>query len=344
MIVVMRQDATRAQVASIEARLRELGFGVQTIIGEKRIVIGATGDKRDIVLGMVNAWEGVERAVPILQPYKFASMEYKQTPSVVRVGGVSIGDGGLVVAAGPCAVEDESQLIEVAHSVKASGADILRGGAYKPRTSPYAFQGHREEGLAMLRRASEATGLLVVTEVIEPKDVDLVAQYADILQIGARNMQNYSLLKEAGRSGRPILLKRGLASTIEEWLMAAEYILTEGNPDVILCERGIRTYETATRNTLDLSAVPVLKSLTHLPVFVDPSHGTGKRHLVAPMAKAAIAAGADGLIVEVHINPAEALSDGPQSLEPSEFRRLMAQLRVLHEVVSKLEDQDNSLS
>jgi 3-deoxy-7-phosphoheptulonate synthase len=337
MIVVMKPDATKSQIAAAEQKLQQLGFGFQTIVGEQRVVIGATGDKREKVMSLALEWDGVEKVVPILQPYKLASRELRAEPSVIRVKDVAIGNGALVVAAGPCAVETDEQMHQTAAAVKAAGGQILRGGAYKPRTSPYAFQGYGIAGLKMIRSAADSAGLLVITEVVEPNDVETVAEYTDIIQIGARNMQNYSLLKKVGKLHQPVMLKRGLASTIEEWLMAAEYILSEGNSDVILCERGIRTYETTTRNTLDLSAVPVLKSLTHLPIFVDPSHGTGKRHLVPAMAKAAVAAGADGLIIEVHPNPAEALSDGPQSLEPESFAQLMRQLSYLHQAVHHME-------
>lgn len=339
MIIVMKSHATVQQVELAKARLIKMGFGVHTIEGEQRTVIGATGDKRTATLSLIEEMEGVERVVPILQPYKLASREYRPTPSTITVGNVTIGGGTLVVAAGPCAVETQEQMMEVARCVKAAGAQILRGGAYKPRTSPYAFQGHKELGLEMLRQAADSVGMPIITEVVEPGDVEVVATYSDILQIGARNMQNFSLLREAGRTRRAVMLKRGLAATVDEWLMAAEYILSEGNENVILCERGIRTYETATRNTLDLSAIPLLKSLTHLPVFADPSHGTGKRILVPAMSRAALAAGADGLIIEVHPNPAEALSDGPQSLEPPQFAKLMAELRRVHSLMAELELQ-----
>ncbi|MGI6543236.1 MAG: 3-deoxy-7-phosphoheptulonate synthase [Limnochordia bacterium] len=337
MIVVMKPDATQSQIAATEQKLKQLGFGYQTIVGEQRVVIGATGDQRDKVMSLALEWDGVEKVVPILQPYKLASREFRPESSVIKVKDVAIGNGELVVAAGPCAVETDEQMRKTAAAVKAAGGQILRGGAYKPRTSPYSFQGYGVAGLKMIKHAADDAGLLVITEVVEPNDVETVAEYTDIVQIGARNMQNYSLLKKVGKLHQPVMLKRGLASTIEEWLMAAEYILSEGNSDVILCERGIRTYETTTRNTLDLSAVPVLKALTHLPVFVDPSHGTGKRHLVPAMAKAAVAVGADGLLIEIHPNPAEALSDGPQSLELESFAMLMRQLGYLHRAVYEME-------
>jgi 3-deoxy-7-phosphoheptulonate synthase len=265
--------------------------------------------------------------MPVQQPFKLASRETKSQPSEIPVNGISIGGKQLVVMAGPCSVESQSQMIEVAEAVKAAGATILRGGAYKPRTSPYAFQGLKEQGLKYLAEARKRTGLPVVTEVLETESVELVAEYADILQIGARNVQNFSLLKRVAESGKPVLLKRGMSTSIQEWLLSAEYILSGGNPRVILCERGIRTFETATRFTLDLNAVPVVKKLSHLPVIVDPSHGTGHWDLVAPMAKGAIACGADGLIIEVHPRPEEALSDGPQSLKPAKFAQLMQELR-----------------
>src|SRR5690606_15445805 len=273
------------------------------------------------------AMDGVERCVRIVQPYKLASRQFRPEPTGVEVGGRRIGGSELTVIAGPCAVESEEQIVTAARMVKEAGATMLRGGAFKPRTSPYSFQGLAEEGLRLLAVARAETGLPVVTEVMDTEDVELVAEYADMLQIGARNMQNFPLLKEAGRSGKPVLLKRGLSATIEEWLMAAEYIISAGNPNVVLCERGIRTFETATRNTLDLNAVPVVKELSHLPIIVDPSHGTGKWRYVTPMARAAVAAGADGLMVEVPPDPENAVSDGQQSLKPEKFRELMREVR-----------------
>ena len=272
---------------------------------------------------------GVERVVPIMQPYKLASKELVEAPTTVEVAGRTIGGKKLAIIAGPCAVESCSQLLETAHAVAEAGATFLRGGAYKPRTSPYSFQGMEEEGLKILARAREEVGLPVVTEVINPADVPLVAKYVDILQIGARNMQNFTLLREVGRSGKPVILKRGLAATVEEWLMAAEYILSEGNYNVILCERGIRTYETQTRNTLDVSAIPLIKQPSHLPILSDPSHASGRWRLVEPLARASVAAGADGLMLEVHPNPSEALSDGPQSLRPEKFASLVENLKEL---------------
>ncbi len=335
MIVVMRKGASEEDVQRITERLREFGFAVHLSRGVERTVIGAIGDKKPERVQQIEAMDGVEKIVHILQPYKLAGREFRPEPSVVSVGPVRVGGDTLTVIAGPCAVENEEQILSVAAAVKEAGAQMLRGGAFKPRTSPYSFQGLAEEGLRLLALAREQTGLPVVTEVMDPQHVELVAAYADVLQIGARNMQNFSLLKEVGRAGKPVLLKRGLAATVEEWLMAAEYIISAGNPNVILCERGIRTFETATRNTLDLNAVPVVKSWSHLPIIVDPSHGTGKWPYVTPMARAAIAAGADGLIVEVHPRPEEAVSDGPQSLKPDKFRELMREVSAIAAVLGR---------
>jgi len=334
-IVVMRKGASEEDVQRITERLREFGFAVHLSRGVERTVIGAIGDKKPERVQQIEAMDGVEKIVHILQPYKLAGREFRPEPSVVSVGPVRVGGDTLTVIAGPCAVENEEQILSVAAAVKEAGAQMLRGGAFKPRTSPYSFQGLAEEGLRLLALAREQTGLPVVTEVMDPQHVELVAAYADVLQIGARNMQNFSLLKEVGRAGKPVLLKRGLAATVEEWLMAAEYIISAGNPNVILCERGIRTFETATRNTLDLNAVPVVKSWSHLPIIVDPSHGTGKWPYVTPMARAAIAAGADGLIVEVHPRPEEAVSDGPQSLKPDKFRELMREVSAIAAVLGR---------
>jgi len=335
MIVVMRKGASDDDIQRIMERLRELGFAVHLSRGVERTVIGAIGDKKPERVQQIEAMEGVEKVVHILQPYKLAGREFHPEPSVVSVGPVQVGADTLTVIAGPCAVESEEQILTVAEAVKAAGAAMLRGGAFKPRTSPYSFQGLAEEGLKLLALARERTGLPVVTEVMNPQDVELVASYADVLQIGARNMQNFPLLREVGRTNKPVLLKRGLAATIEEWLMAAEYIMSAGNHNVILCERGIRTFETATRNTLDLNAVPVVKHLSHLPIIVDPSHGTGKWPYVIPMARAAVAAGADGLIVEVHPRPEEAVSDGQQSLKPEKFRELMREVSAIAAVLGR---------
>jgi len=328
MIIVMKSGVTEADVEEVCRRVVELGYQPHTIHGEIKTVIAAVGEERGQAdLRILEALETVEAVMPVQQPFKLASRETKSQPSEIPVNGISIGGKQLVVMAGPCSVESQSQMIEVAEAVKAAGATILRGGAYKPRTSPYAFQGLKEQGLKYLAEARKRTGLPVVTEVLETESVELVAEYADILQIGARNVQNFSLLKRVAEAGKPVLLKRGMSTSIQEWLLSAEYILSGGNPRVILCERGIRTFETATRFTLDLNAVPVVKKLSHLPVIVDPSHGTGHWDLVAPMAKGAIACGADGLIIEVHPRPEEALSDGPQSLKPAKFAQLMQELR-----------------
>lgn len=327
MIVVMNANASKAQVNSVLERLETLGFSIHLSEGVERTIIGAIGDKTRLNEIALEAMAGVEKVVPILQPYKLVSRTFKDANSVVKCGGdLEIGGPKLHVMAGPCAVESMEQLLESARAVKAAGATMLRGGAFKPRTSPYAFQGLEEEGLKMLAEARRQTGLKIVTEVVDPRNVELVAQYADVLQIGARNMQNFFLLKEVSQLDKPVLLKRGPSATVEEWLMAAEYVMAGGNYNVILCERGIRTFETYLRNTLDLSAVPVAKELSHLPVIVDPSHATGRWQYVKPMAVAAIAAGADGLIIEVHPNPAMALCDGQQSLTPENFGSLMGEL------------------
>ncbi len=333
MIIVMKAGAAKKDKDEVLKRIKELGYKPHVIHGTTRDVIGAIGDERGkLVLQSLEGLHGVESVVPILQPYKLASTEVKKEASQVRVGAnVVIGGSRVVVMAGPCSVESEAQIIQSAELVKAAGATMLRGGAFKPRTSPYSFQGLEEEGLKYLAKARDLTGLPFVTEVINPETVDLVAEYSDMLQIGARNSQNFALLKKVGQCGKPILLKRGMAMTIQEFLMSAEYIMSEGNQGVVLCERGIRTFETATRNTLDLSAIPVLKGKTHLPVVIDPSHGTGNHHYVAPMCYAAIAAGADGLIVEVHPDPEHASSDGPQSLKPKKFAAMMEKLRLFAE-------------
>src|SRR5208337_2649757 len=293
------------------------------------------GDEAVLQSMPLEAIPGVEKVLPILKPFKLASWEFRREKTIITVRGQEIGGKRIAVMAGPCAVENKTLLIEIAKEVKSSGANFLRGGAFKPRTSPYAFQGLEEEGLKYLAEARERVGLPIVTEVMDPRDIAMIARYADVLQIGARNMQNFRLLKEVGLCKKPVLLKRGISATIKEWLMSAEYIMSGGNHEVILCERGIRTYETATRNTLDLSAVPVLKQMTHLPVIVDPSHAVGKWDLVAPMAKAAIAAGADALMIEVHTNPEEAFSDGEQSLRPDFFAKLMQELKAVAQAVGR---------
>ena len=324
----MRPHATREEIEHVCNRICEFGYKVHSIEGEERVVIGAVG-VGDVTacLESLEAAPGVESAVRISAPYKFVSKEFKKDRSRIRVDGAEVGGDEFVVMAGPCSVESEQQILETAEAVAAAGAKILRGGAFKPRTSPYDFQGLELEGLKLLAKAREATGLSVVTEVMSDKDVGLVAEYADVMQVGARNMQNFSLLKELGKCGRPVLLKRGMSSTIKELLMSAEYITAHGNPNIMLCERGIRTFETATRNTCDLAAVPVLNELTHLPAIVDPSHATGKRTLVPAVSRAAVAIGADGLIVEVHPCPEKAYSDGAQSLGLPEFRSMMRGLQ-----------------
>jgi 3-deoxy-7-phosphoheptulonate synthase len=328
MIIAMKSDATEEQIAEVCESIKRYGYSPHIIRGEQRVVIGAVGhgDNKDH-LHTLRAVEGVENVVPILQPYKIVSRELKQQKTTIRVGDLEIGGPEFIVMAGPCSVETHDQLMETAEGVKRAGAQILRGGAFKPRTSPYDFQGLEVEGLKLLAEARQRTGLKVVTETVTAEDVELVAEYADILQVGARNMQNFALLKKLGRAGRPVLLKRGMSSTIKELLLSAEYIASHGNDQVILCERGIRTFETATRNTLDLAAVPLLNELSHLPVVVDPSHATGKRSLVLPASKAAVAIGADGLIIEVHPRPQEAWSDGPQSITPPDFAKIMDELR-----------------
>jgi 3-deoxy-7-phosphoheptulonate synthase len=327
MIIVMKGSAQEEEIQGAIRTVEELGYQTHVIRGTQRTVIAAVGDERGKArLQSMEALPGVESVVPILQPFKLASREVKPTRSIVKVRDVEIGGDRLPIVAGPCSVESEDQILETAKAVKEAGASILRGGAFKPRTSPYAFQGLGEEGLRLLAAAREETGLAIVTEVMKPEDVDLIAEYADMLQVGARNMQNFALLKRVGEARKPVLLKRGISSTIQEFLMAAEYILSEGNYDVVLCERGIRTFETATRFTLDLNAVPVIKKMCHLPVMVDPSHGTGHWEYVTAMAKAGIACGADSLMIEVHVRPEIAFSDGIQSLKPALFRQLMQEI------------------
>ena len=334
MVIVMSPQAGPVELGQVQERLQELGFGLHVSKGVERTIIGAIGEKTPELIHAIEALAGVEKVVPILKPFKLASKEFS-AHTEVKVGHVTFGGEQIVVVAGPCAVEDEEQLLTTARRIKEAGAQILRGGAYKPRTSPYSFQGLEEEGLKLLQAAGAETGLPVVTEVVNPKDVELVAKYADMFQIGARNMQNFTLLREVGQSKKPVILKRGLAATVEEWLMAAEYIMKEGNYQVVLCERGIRTFETATRNTMDLSAIPLIKELSHLPVIADPSHATGRKSLILPMSKAAVAAGADGLMVEVHPRPEQALSDGPQSLNLNEFGALLDGVQPLIKVMGE---------
>jgi 3-deoxy-7-phosphoheptulonate synthase len=335
MIVVMQKGATRDQVDHMAQRVEELGLKSHVIIGAERTVIAAIGEKRDYMRDALESGPGVERVVPILAPFKVASREVKPEPTQVVAGSLRVGAGTIGVIAGPCSVENEAQIIETAHRVKAAGATALRGGAFKPRTSPYSFQGLKEKGLEMLSRAREETGLAIVTEVMAPEDVPLVAQHTDVLQVGARNMQNYRLLEVVGQSKCAVLLKRGPAATIEELLLAAEYILDGGNKNVMLCERGIRTFEAHTRFTLPLATVPYLHNLTHLPVVVDPSHGTGHTYLVPDMAAAAVAAGTDGLIIEVHPDPEHAMSDGYQSLDYRQFEETMEKCRKIATVLGK---------
>jgi len=329
MIIVMERMVPEEQIRMVEQKLEEKGFQVHLSKGVERTIIGAIGERTQTIMDTIETMAGVEKVVPIVQPFKMASKEFKSHPTTVKVGDQVIGDGSIQLIAGPCAVEGWDKFLEVAQMVKDAGATMLRGGAFKPRTSPYSFQGLEEEGLKILAEARRITGLPVVSEVMDPRMIDTVASYVDVMQVGARNMQNFFLLRELGKCNKPILLKRGPSATIEEWIMAAEYIISSGNDQVIMCERGIRTFESYTRNTLDLSAVPIIKQLTHLPVIVDPSHGTGKWKLVEPMALAAVGAGCDGLIVEVHQNPSEAMSDGPQSLTPDNFRTMAGKVHKL---------------
>ncbi|HNU74481.1 MAG: Phospho-2-dehydro-3-deoxyheptonate aldolase [Deltaproteobacteria bacterium ADurb.BinA179] len=337
MIISMKKGATPQEISHVRKLIEELGYKVHESQGSERMVFGAIGDERSKHrLTSLEAQPGVEKVIPILAPYKLASRETKQESTVIDLGhGVKVGNRKLLVIAGPCAVESQDQIMEVAAAMKECGAHMLRGGAFKPRTSPYAFQGLMNDGLYLLAKAREAYSLPVITEVMDTASLEIISEHADCLQVGARNIQNFQLLKEVGKTRKPVLLKRGMSTTIEEFLMSAEYVLSNGNHQVILCERGIRTFETATRNTLDLSAVPVLKEKTHLPVIVDPSHGTGHARYVMPMAYAAVAAGADGLMIEVHPRPEEALSDGPQSLRPNEFKHLMEGLRRIASAVDR---------
>ena len=329
MMIIMNVDATKEQIAAVVAKIETHGFKVHLSQGEERTIIGVVGNNPIKTREQFLFMPGIDRIVPISRPYKIASREFISQNTVIPIGGLQVGGEEIVIIAGPCAVESRSQLLETAQAIKEAGAQALRGGAFKPRSSPYSFQGLGEEGLEILAEARQLTGLPIVTEVITAEDVKLVAKYADVLQIGARNMQNFALLHAAGESQHPILLKRGNSATVDELLMAAEYILSHGNRKVILCERGIRTFETSTRNTTDINAIPVLKSLTHLPVFLDPSHSTGRWEFVMPIALAGIAAGADGLIIEVHPTPEEALSDGAQSLKPERFATLVKRVRAI---------------
>lgn len=331
MLIVMHHKAGEKQIKAVMEAVAKMGLTAAPIPGSERTAIGVLGNKGYVDDSTIRDLPGVQEVIHVSKPYKLVSRDFHPRGTIVRVAGLEIGEGRRpVVAAGPCAVESEEQILKTARAVKKAGADLLRGGAFKPRTGPHTFQGLREEGLRLLALAGRETGLPIVTEVMSPDSVGLVAEYADLMQVGARNMQNFDLLRELGRVGKPVLLKRGMSATIEEFLAAAEYILAEGNPQVILCERGIRTFETATRNTLDLSVVPLVKELSHLPIMVDPSHATGKRSLVSPMAKAALVAGAHGILVEVHPEPEKALSDGPQSLTFPGFEKLMEEVRKLN--------------
>jgi len=338
MLIVMKQDASAAEIQAVVDVIEALGFEARPMGGKRRTAVGIVGNDGPVDPGRFVGMSGVREAVPVSQPYKQVSLEWRREPTVVRVSDTAwFGGGGCTIVAGPCAVESRDQILELAHILAEAGAHVLRGGAYKPRTSPYAFQGLGEEGLRYLAEAREATGLPVVTEVLEPERVEQVAAYVDMLQVGARNMQNYPLLRAVGRSGKPVFLKRGMSATLHELLLAAEYILAEGNPHVVLCERGIRSFDPASRNVLDLAAIPAIKARTHLPIVADPSHGTGVRDLVAPMAVAAAAAGADGLMVEVHADPPSALSDGMQSLYPAQFEELIRRVRAVVAAVGQPE-------
>jgi 3-deoxy-7-phosphoheptulonate synthase len=335
MVVVMEPKAPEEKIQNVISHLRELGFDIHRSDGVTHTILGAVGDKTGIDLRQLEVLDGVHEVVRISEPYKLASRSFKRENTVIRIDDVEIGGQEVIIAAGPCAVESQEQIMIIAEAVKASGARILRGGAFKPRTSPYSFQGLGEQGLKLLRSAADRYGLLAITEIVDVNHIAMVREYTDIMQVGARNMQNFQLIRELGKVGKPVLLKRGMSATIEEWLMASEYTLSGGNHNVILCERGIRTFENYTRNTLDISAVPVIKKLSHLPIFTDPSHGTGIRDKVIPMARASIAAGADGIIVEVHHDPEHAKSDGAQSLFPDQFEQMMKELRIIARAVGR---------
>ncbi len=336
MLVVMRQDARPGDVQAVIEAIEAMGYEARPMPGRQRTTVGLVGNDGRVDGTRLAALGGVQELIHVTHPYKLVSREWKPEPTVVRLpGGLTIGAGEVQVIAGPCSVEGEGQILQAAHAVKDAGATLLRAGAFKPRSSPYSFQGLGVAGLTLLALARRETGLLIVTEAVDPEGVDAVAEVADIIQIGARNMQNYSLLRRAGRAGKPVLLKRGIAATIQELLLAAEYLLAEGNPDVILCERGIRSYDTQTRNLLDLSAIPTVHALSHLPIIADPSHGTGRRAMVPSMARAAIAAGADGLLVEVHPHPDQALSDGAQSLDTGQFEQMMHELRAIADAIGR---------
>ena len=335
MVVVMQESAPAEAVDRVVERLEVMGYAVHRSTGANRTILGVVGTDAQGDPRLIETLEGVQEVVQISEPFKLASRAFRPSGTVITVGDVRIGGDEVIVMAGPCSAESDEQVQATAAAVKRAGAKILRGGAFKPRSSPYAFQGLGEDGLRMLRDAADAHHLKLVSEVMDPSQIEAVDRYADIFQIGARNMQNFALLREIGRTRKPVLLKRGISATIEEWLLSAEYVLGGGNMEVVLCERGIRTFETYTRNTLDISAIPIVKKLSHLPIFVDPSHGTGRRDKVAPMARAAVAAGADGLIIEVHVDPDRALSDGAQTMFPSQFDRLMAELRIIAPAIGR---------
>ncbi len=336
MLVVMKHGASAEEVQRVVEKIQELGYDARPIPGQQRTAIGLVGNDGRVDPSRLAALSGVKEIIHVTQPYKQVSREWKEEQTVVQLpGGMAIGGHDVVVIAGPCSVESEKQIVAAAQAVRTAGASMLRGGAFKPRTSPYSFQGLGEKGLKLLAKARDETGLLVVTEAMDPDGVDLVAEYADVIQIGARNMQNFSLLRRAGRSGKPVLLKRGIAATITELLLSAEYLLAEGNHDVILCERGVRGFDSATRNVFDITAIPLVRSLSHLPIVADPSHATGRRELVIPMARAAAAAGADGVMVEVHPKPEEALSDGMQSLDAEQFEQLMREIRAITDAIGR---------
>ncbi|MDH4127478.1 MAG: 3-deoxy-7-phosphoheptulonate synthase [Spirochaetota bacterium] len=335
MIIVLKQSVTKEEIDHIVKKIEALGLKTHISKGSERSIIGVIGDERKLLDKPIEAIDGVEKVMPVLKPYKLASRDFHPDNSEIKVRDQVIGGKKLAIIAGPCTVETEEQTVKTAHLVKKAGANILRGGAYKPRTSPYTFMGHGEDALKILATAREETGLAICTEVMDTRDVELVCKYTDILQIGTRNIQNFNLLMEVGKTDKTVLLKRGFSSTIKEWLMSAEYVMSQGNLNVILCERGIRTFETSTRNTLDITAIPVIKELSHLPIIVDPSHASGKRSYVGTLAKASIAAGADGLLIEVHHNPEEALVDGEQSLTPNDFDKLMKELVSISQAVGR---------
>jgi 3-deoxy-7-phosphoheptulonate synthase len=334
MLIVMKADATERDVAEVERVITEMGYRPHTMPGASRTAIGITGNDKPVDVTRFETLHGVAEAIRVTKPYKLVTLDLRPEKTIVKVGDAAIGGEELAIIAGPCAVENREQLFAIAEAVRRSGARFFRGGAFKPRTSPYAFQGLGEEGLKLLAEVREAFGLKIVTEAVDESSADLVDKYADVFQVGARNMQNFSLLKRAGRSRLPVLLKRGLSATVDEWLLAAEYIMAEGNYNIVLCERGVRTFAQHTRNTLDLAAVPAVQRISHLPVVIDPSHGTGKNHMVTPLARAGVAVGADGLIIEVHNQPERALSDGAQSLTLEQYEQLAQEVRAIHEAIA----------